>query len=417
MKVKLVKPIRIVMLYLIFSLCWILLGVSVVDSLMAVTGAEREVLEVLKGVLFVGVTAALLYMALKKQQQELLTSEKQYRDLFHSNPLPMWIYDSVNLNFLEVNEAAIQNYGYSREEFKKMSILDISKGKDQLINSGTHVALDERNYSGYFQHQKKNGDDIIALIHSHQIIFDNRDSVVDMAQDVTNQLEQDRLLKLMYSTEKELKEELETNILLMERSLEEKQRMAEVVERIYNLVVIVDASYKVTWVNQAFIKFTGYSLEEVVGHSIDFLHGPDTDLQTLDKIQEALKQEQFYVFEVLNYTKTGAEYWVEVSISAIYNDDNEIVRYIAVQNVISERKASEDKIRQQTLVLKKLAWTNSHAFRKPVASILSLVELSKDVTKLEELKEIHRHIAVCSKELDDLTKEIGTVLVERKKNT
>ena len=416
MKVKLVKPIRIVMFYLIFSLCWILIGESVVDILTDVTGAGREVMEVSKGVLFVGFTAALLYMALKKQQKELLTSEKQYRDLFHSNPLPMWIYDSKNLHFLEVNDAAIQNYGYSREEFKEMTILDVSKRKDQLINSDIHVALEERNYSGYFQHHKKNGDQIIALIHSHQINFDNREAVVDMGQDVTNQLEQDKLLKLMYATEKELKEELEENILLMERSLEEKQRMAEVVERICNLVVIIDASYKVTWVNQAFINFTGYSLEEVVGNSIDILHGPKTDIETLGKIREVLKQEQFYVFEVLNYTKAGEEYWVEVSISAIYNEDNELVRYISVQNVITERKASEEKIKQQNMVLKKLAWNNSHAFRKPVASILSLVELSKEVTKLEELKEIHNHIAVCSKELDDLTKEIGTVLVDRKKN-
>ena len=416
MKVKLVKPIRIVMFYLIFSLCWILIGESVVDILTDVTGAGREVMEVSKGVLFVGFTAALLYMALKKQQKELLTSEKQYRDLFHSNPLPMWIYDSNNLHFLEVNDAAIQNYGYSREEFKEMTILDVSKRKDQLINSDIHVALEERNYSGYFQHHKKNGDQIIALIHSHQINFDNREAVVDMGQDVTNQLEQDKLLKLMYATEKELKEELEENILLMERSLEEKQRMAEVVERICNLVVIIDASYKMTWVNQAFINFTGYSLEEVVGNSIDILHGPKTDIETLGKIREVLKQEQFYVFEVLNYTKAGEEYWVEVSISAIYKEDNELVRYISVQNVITERKASEEKIKQQNMVLKKLAWNNSHAFRKPVASILSLVELSKEVTKLEELKEIHNHIAVCSKELDDLTKEIGTVLVDRKKN-
>ena len=416
MKVKLVKPIRIVMFYLIFSLCWILIGESVVDSMTAVTGADRAVMEVSKGVLFVGVTAALLYMALKKQQRELLTSEKQYRDLFHSNPLPMWIYDRINLNFLEVNDAAIREYGYSREEFKSMSILDVSKGKDQLVNSDTMIPLDERNYAGYFQHQKKNGDLITALIHSHQIIFDNRESVVDMAQDVTNQLEQDKLLKLMYATEKELKEELERNILLMERSLEEKQRMAEVVERICNLVVIMDAAYKVTWVNQAFINFTGYTFEEVVGNSIDFLHGPDTDIETLDKIREVLKQEQFYVFELLNYTKAREEYWVEVSISAIYDEDNELVRYISVQNVVTERKASDEKIKQQNMVLKKLAWTNSHAFRKPVASILSLVELSKDVAKLEELKEIHRHIAVCSKELDDLTKEIGTVLVDRKRN-
>jgi PAS domain S-box-containing protein len=405
MKVKLVKPIRIAILYLIFSFSWILIGEEILNKLTFVTDAKRQGLEFAKDILFVIFTALLLYFAIRKQRKVLLTSEKQYRNLFYSNPIPMWIYDQKTLNFLEVNDAAIRVYGYSMEEFKKMSILDISKGKSNAKNPG-----------GYFQHNKKNGDQIIALISSHQLIFNNRDAVMDIAQDVTQQLEHDKLLKLLYSTEKELKEELEKNILLIERSLEEKQRMAEVVERIHNMVLIIDPSNKITWVNQAFVSFTGYSFEEAVGQTTDFLQGPDTDTEVLARIYEAVKQERFSVFEVLNYTKAGQEYWVELSISAIYNENNDIVRYISVQNVITERKSSEEKIKQQNQILKKLAWTNSHAIRKPVASILSLVELSKDVTGLKELKEIHNHIAVCSRELDHLTKQIGTVMGERRKN-
>ena len=60
-----------------------------------------------------------------RAEEELRDSEKQYRLLFHSNPNPMWVFDLETQKFLEVNEAAIQHYGYSREEFLAMTIMDI----------------------------------------------------------------------------------------------------------------------------------------------------------------------------------------------------------------------------------------------------------------------------------------------------
>ena len=404
MKINQFKSIRIVLLYFIFSLCWILFGADMI-----------AIPEKVKGILFVMVTTVFLYFAIKKQQKAMLVSAKQYKDLFYSSPIPMWIYDSSTLAFLDVNNAAIEVYGYSAGEFKGMTLLDIRKGKEKFRMSDPDTPDDDLTDARYFEHFKKNGEQIIALVNTQPVIFNQKEALMDIAQDVTRQLEKDKLLKLLYSTEKELKEELEQNIVLIERSLEEKQRMAEVIERIYNMVLIIDPSGKITWVNQAFVNFTGYSLEEAAGKTTDFLHGPHTDPETLARINEAIKHQQFSVFEILNYTKSGQEYWVELAITAIYNEHNEIARYISVQTVITERKAHEEKIKQQHVILKKLAWTNSHAFRKPVASILSLVDLSKDVKHLEELQEIHRHIAACSKELDDLTREVGTVITDRKR--
>ena len=60
-----------------------------------------------------------------RAEEELRDSEKQYRLLFHGNPNPMWVFDLETQAFLEVNEAAIQHYGYSREEFLAMTIADI----------------------------------------------------------------------------------------------------------------------------------------------------------------------------------------------------------------------------------------------------------------------------------------------------
>src|SRR5690606_29136000 len=124
----------------------------------------------------------------------------------------------------------------------------------------------------------------------------------------------------------------------------------------------------------------------------------------------AVKENPFSSFEILNYTKAGDEYWVEMTVSAIYNDENEIIRYISVENVITERKLRDQQILKQNEVLKTLAWANSHAIRKPVVSLLSLVELSKDLTQLRAMKEVHVLIGVCAKELDEVTKEVAKVI-------
>ena len=60
-----------------------------------------------------------------RAEEELRNSEKQYRLLFHGNPNPMWVFDLETQAFLEVNEAAIQHYGYSREEFLTKTLADI----------------------------------------------------------------------------------------------------------------------------------------------------------------------------------------------------------------------------------------------------------------------------------------------------
>ncbi len=65
-----------------------------------------------------------------KKEEELKQSEKMYKYLFENNPLPMWIYDLETLDFLEVNEAAILKYGYSREQFLQMTLKDIRPEED-----------------------------------------------------------------------------------------------------------------------------------------------------------------------------------------------------------------------------------------------------------------------------------------------
>lgn len=128
---------------------------------------------------------------------QLIENEKNYRGLFETNPAPMWIFDTETLFFLEVNHAAIDHYGYSRDEFLQMTIKEIrpdeevSKLVDYLL--GSHMVL---NHSDQWRHKKKNGEVIDVEIFSYAIDYHGRKAKHILAIDVTEKQKALRKLKI-----------------------------------------------------------------------------------------------------------------------------------------------------------------------------------------------------------------------------
>ena len=122
----------------------------------------------------------------KQKEQALRDSEQQYRLLFESNPHPMWIYDLETLSFLAVNESAIQQYGYSREEFLSMTIKGVRPAEDvpELLDNVARATVGIE-VSGAWRHRKKDGTLIDVEIVSHPLSFAGRRAKLVLAHDVT----------------------------------------------------------------------------------------------------------------------------------------------------------------------------------------------------------------------------------------
>lgn len=114
--------------------------------------------------------------------------KKVYENLFNFSPQPMWIYAPETLQFLDVNQAAIQKYGYTREEFKQMTIKDI-RPKDQIKNleesMARHHGGEVDNYAGIFTHLLKSGDTVTAEVYSSNIEYEGKTVRLVLANDVT----------------------------------------------------------------------------------------------------------------------------------------------------------------------------------------------------------------------------------------
>ena len=118
-------------------------------------------------------------------------SKATSRLLFTSNPLPMWVYDVDTLAFLEVNDAAIAHYGYSRDEFLTMQLGDIRPAGEvprlrQVVASLAVTGHERAPYhAGSWQHRLKDGRIRDVDISSHAIEFAGRRAVLVVATDVT----------------------------------------------------------------------------------------------------------------------------------------------------------------------------------------------------------------------------------------
>lgn len=123
----------------------------------------------------------------KKNEKKLIESEKIYRTIFQNSPLSKWIYDMDSLQFLEVNEAAISNYGYSREEFLTMTIKEIRAEEEieNLLKDIDVLRTLKDVQTGIWQHRKKNGNQIIVETTSHPIEYNGKNARMVIANDIT----------------------------------------------------------------------------------------------------------------------------------------------------------------------------------------------------------------------------------------
>jgi len=124
-----------------------------------------------------------------RAQQALEDSEHRYRLLFENNPQPMWVCDQETLAFITVNETAVRTYGYTKEEFLRMTLNDLLPTADtpkRLVS--TAAPISGFNVEGQWHHLKGNGDVINVEVAAHLLLFGNRPAFLVLATDVTERI-------------------------------------------------------------------------------------------------------------------------------------------------------------------------------------------------------------------------------------
>jgi len=128
--------------------------------------------------------------------QQLRNSEDEYRRLFNSHPVPMWVYDVVTYRFLAVNDAAMRNYGYTGDEFLRMTVRDICPPEDmQGFVDEVSFGFPEHGVTGTIRQVRKDGSIFEAEVTSREIAFTGRRARLVMALDITERQRMEAALR------------------------------------------------------------------------------------------------------------------------------------------------------------------------------------------------------------------------------
>lgn len=133
----------------------------------------------------------------------------------------------------------------------------------------------------------------------------------------------------------------------------EQVRLLEAaVGRINDMIIITDARKRdasfrptIVYVNEAFDRITGYTRDQVIGRTPRILQGPKTQRSELDRIRKALETESPVRAEVINYTKCGREYWLELDIVPVTNEAGDVTHFVSIQRDTTDRRRTEEALR------------------------------------------------------------------------
>jgi len=120
---------------------------------------------------------------------------------------------------------------------------------------------------------------------------------------------------------------------------QEAKRLALIASRTSNAVVLTDVDGRITWVNDGFVRITEFTREEAIGHKPgDLLQGPETSHDTIRQMRTALKREEGFKVEILNYTKSGKSYWLDIETMPVKNEAGKLTGFMAIQSDITSLK-------------------------------------------------------------------------------
>jgi PAS domain S-box-containing protein len=190
---------KIPLSFLIIGICWALFSNPIITIFYRhLAPHTQDSYRSLNDLVFVIIISYVLYVKIKKQQHKLTKSEEEYRQLFESNPNPLWIYNE-ELQFVKVNNAAIEKYGYNRRKFLKMTIEDInSAANNEILADYLNETEGEYRLAGIREHVKAAGGTFMVSIVSYPVLFNNKPCNLVMATDITELIEKERKLKDAY---------------------------------------------------------------------------------------------------------------------------------------------------------------------------------------------------------------------------
>ncbi len=172
-------------------------------------------------------------------------AETRYRQLFNSSPLPTWVYDSETLRVLKVNDAAIEKYGYTRDEFFALTIRDLCDPQEtDALNEMLTTENAERTEPEVWKHRRKDGQTLDARVTMQALRYRDRDACLVIAEDITGRRHAERALKRL------------------------TKRISNILESIRDGFITLDRQWQFAYLNSRAEQICGVDRDAVIGKNL-----------------------------------------------------------------------------------------------------------------------------------------------------
>ncbi|MBL7969276.1 MAG: PAS domain S-box protein [Prolixibacteraceae bacterium] len=251
-------------------------------------------------------------------------NEARYRYMFHNNPQPMLIYDVENLAILEVNEAAVNHYGYSEMEFLGMTIKELRPKEEleKLLESIKTTDLTKSNQTGEWKHIKKNGEIIYVEVVSHSVVHHNRKARHVLIIDITERKNAE------------------------EKLARERKLLRTLIDNLPVTIYVKDAECRKIISNRADQEVVGAKSEaEVIGKTdLETFNneigqrGYADDLTVINSGQAVINREEDF------YDSNGIQRWLITSKIPLSDENGQTLGLVGIGRDITDQKLAQDKI-------------------------------------------------------------------------
>lgn len=317
--------------------------------------------------------------------------QDRYRLIFDKSPLPMWLFDTDTYRFLNVNDAVVRHYGYTKSDFLSMTIMDI-RYKEHIPETAELVRANKLSgefYGGNSQHIKKNGEMIYVKIESNLISLDGRPARLVQATDITAEV-QHQLEVFRFNA----------------RIKESEANLRALFDNTPDGFVLLDADQCIKLFNPKALEAMQLNRDQAsfeVGRPIfDYV-----ETFRLPFFSEIISR--VYAGETMDYDRMyrtkGAIHWIRYTLTPV-REEEQIVGACITGRDITARKLYLRSIEEQNRVFREISWMQSHLVRAPLARIMGLLPILRNERDEDKLRELLDYLDTSAGELDEVIKNI-----------
>jgi two-component system cell cycle sensor histidine kinase/response regulator CckA len=175
------------------------------------------------------------------------------------------------------------------------------------------------------------------------------------------------------------------------------------------LITSVEDDMPIVFASKGFHDITGYSPAEVLGRNCRFLQGPETSVDTIAKIRQAVAQRVAFQAEILNYRRDGTKFWNSLTLSPVTDDTGKVTHFVGTLTDVTHRRGLEEQVRQSQKLeaMGQLAGGVAHDFNNLIFVVNAYSEqISSDEENPQRTRDAARVILDCGSRAATLTRQL-----------